>query len=92
MNQLGYDLYTSQEKAILSFVSGHDTFISLLTGSGKSLCYFVLPSIFNDLRGTTSSIVVISPLIALMKEQVQKFKEKGVTIASHIELRQRLNQ
>ncbi len=52
--------------------------MSLPTGSGKSLCYFVLPYTFDILRGATSSIVVIvSPLSALMKEQVEKLRKKG---------------
>ena len=63
---------------IKNFVGGNDIFVSLPTGSGKSLCLFVLPYIFDILHGTTSSIVVIvSPLNALMKEQVEKLGVKG---------------
>ena len=62
------------------FLSGRDVFVSLPTGSGKSLCYSVLPRLFDRLRHvqTTRSIVVVSPLVALMKEQVCSFDKKTV--------------
>ena len=45
------------------------------TGSGKSLCYWVLPGAFDMLRKTDTSIVlVISSLIALIKDQVERLK------------------
>ena len=59
------------------FVEGRDVFVSLSTGSGKSLCYmyFILPRVYDILKGITSTesqsvAVVVSPLIALMKDQV----------------------
>ena len=50
-------------------------------GSGKSLCYWVLPFIFNFLQKRTDSIViVVSPLVALKKNQVEKFGVKAVYV------------
>ena len=40
---LGYDSIQPEELALLSFLQGHDVFVSLLTGYGKSLCYAALP-------------------------------------------------
>jgi ATP-dependent DNA helicase RecQ len=62
-----------QEAVIQSIVEGHDTVAVMPTGAGKSLCY-QLPAL--HLPGTT---VVISPLIALMKDQCDKLNELGVT-------------
>ena len=58
-------------------------FVSLPTGFGKSLCYGVLPFVFDlkrfgDMTLRRSIVVVISPLIALMKDQVATFSEKGI--------------
>ena len=54
-------------------------FVSPPTGSGKLLCYWVVPGAFNVLRKTSESIVlVVSPLIALMKDQVANLKARGV--------------
>ena len=53
--------------------------LAAIAGSGKSLCYWVLPGAFDQLRKTQGSIVlVVSPLIALMKDQVASLKDKGV--------------
>ena len=70
--QLGYaTIRPDQITAIKSFMEGLDVFISLPTGSGKSLCFFVLPYAFDYLYKRVGSIVVVvSPLIALMKDQV----------------------
>ena len=58
---------------------GRDVFVSLLTGSGKSVCYGCLPFAFNSLWKSSSSIViVISPLKALMLDQMEIFNVKGV--------------
>jgi ATP-dependent DNA helicase RecQ len=61
-----------QASVIQSIVEGHDTIAVMPTGAGKSLCY-QLPAL--HLPGTT---VVVSPLIALMKDQSDKLNELGV--------------
>ena len=67
--QLGYaTIRPDQNRAIKSFSwIGRDVFISLPTGSRKSLCFSVLPYAFDYLYKRVGSIVVVvSPLIALM--------------------------
>ena len=51
--QRGYTkLKEKQVEAVEAFIKGHDTFISLPTGYGKSVIYAVLPILFNSLRGS----------------------------------------
>ncbi|NBL64864.1 DNA helicase RecQ [Flavobacterium sp. NST-5] len=65
-----------QEQVVKSIISGHNTFVIMPTGGGKSLCY-QLPALIKD--GTA---IVVSPLIALMKNQVDAIRslssENGV--------------
>ena len=60
-----------------TFVKGLDVFAVLPTGYGKSLCFGCLPIVFNKLLGRVgedrSIIVVVTPLIAIMKDQVGAF-------------------
>ena len=66
--EMGYSkLRANQEKVVKTFLRCRDVFVSLLTGSGKSLCYCILPLVFDKLRrrrGTDSRsiAVVVSPL------------------------------
>ena len=65
-----------QERAVNAILGGRDTLVILPTGGGKSLCY-QLPAILRD--GLT---LVISPLIALMEDQVKQLNGKGIRAAS----------
>ena len=80
--EMGYtSLRQKQRDAVVGFLRGRDVFVSLPTGSGKSLCYAILPKVFDILRGKSSKSVaiVVSPLISLMKDQVHSLETKGVS-------------
>ena len=73
----GFDTFKGNQEAIIrNVMEGKDTFVLMPTGGGKSLC-FQLPSLIMD-----GVAIVISPLIALMKNQVDAMtnysEEEGV--------------
>src|SRR6188768_4461641 len=69
----GYSQFRgNQERIIRNLLDGRNTFVIMPTGAGKSLCY-QLPAMIND-----GLAVVISPLIALMKNQVDQMNAYGV--------------
>src|SRR4051794_28126411 len=68
-------LREGQEEVIRAVLDGKDTLAIMPTGAGKSLCY-QLPGA--ELPGTT---VIVSPLISLMKDQVDKLREIGIDAA-----------
>jgi len=68
----GFDSFKGEQEAIIkSLLGGKDTFVIMPTGGGKSMCY-QLPALMSE--GTA---IIISPLIALMKNQVDSIRNYG---------------
>jgi len=77
------ELRAEQKQALLHLISGRDVFVNLLTGFGKSLIYQLAPSIVEEMsrlggKIRSAVILVISPLVSLMKDQVQCLERKGI--------------
>ena len=80
----GYDEFRGQQAAVVDqIVGGGDAVVLMPTGGGKSLCYQI-PSLVRPGTG-----IVISPLIALMADQVAALENLGVR-AAYLELDARL--
>ncbi len=73
LQRFGYQtLRPGQEEAISSVLEGHDTLVVAPTGSGKSAIYQIAGLLLDG------AVLVISPLIALQKDQVDSIQEKGI--------------
>ena len=72
----GYASFRGEQQAIVEHVaSGGDALVLMPTGGGKSLCY-QLPALLRD-----GVAIVVSPLIALMQDQVDSLQQLGVKAA-----------
>ncbi|HVJ30042.1 MAG TPA: DNA helicase RecQ, partial [Gammaproteobacteria bacterium] len=72
----GYSSFRGRQEAIIeAALAGHDSLVLMPTGGGKSLCYQI-PALVRDGVG-----LVVSPLIALMEDQVGALREAGVAAA-----------
>jgi len=68
-NFFGFDQFKGEQEAVIkSVLEGHNTFVIMPTGGGKSMCY-QLPALMQE-----GVAIVVSPLIALMKNQVDSVR------------------
>jgi len=73
----GYDSFRPlQEKIVRSLLAGRDACVVMPTGGGKSLCYQLPAAMLHD-----KTVIVVSPLIALMQDQVAQLGQMGISAA-----------
>src|SRR6202049_3530353 len=73
----GYDAFRPlQERIVRSLLAGRDTCVVMPTGGGESLCYQLPAAMAQD-----KTVIVISPLIALMEDQVAQLGQMGIPAA-----------
>ena len=68
-----------QKRPVRAVYEGKDVFVCLPTGFGKSICYQVLPFVLTTCGNQRkAALLVVSPLIALIVDQVQSLRSRGV--------------
>ena len=85
---INFVLKNQQVEAIHSIVTGRDVFVKAATGFGKSICYVLLPYVCDHIyRSTTASnsspsfssiVILVSPLTALMDDQIKTISSFGI--------------
>ena len=78
IGRVGLKLKPEQLESIRHVAGGSDVFVWLPTGFGKSIIYESLPFVFEKLKKVSSLILVVSPLVSLMVDQVQSLRKRGV--------------
>ena len=82
VQSLGYYVVKPEQEIALLSLHVQDVFVSLPTGYGKGLCYAALPALFDSLKNQSRKniVIAVSPLIALMKDQVAALSSKGLAV------------
>ena len=88
LNKLDYKtIRENQRTAVMGYLNRQDVLLCSPTGSGKSFVFEIAPLVFSFLHHReslpylTSSVIVISPLVSLMRAQVEKLKSLGLRAA-----------
>eukprot|EP01083_Nonionella_stella_P093828 263111_1 len=87
LSKLGHSSFRNKQREIIrDVINGHNVFLCMATGSGKSLCFQLSTLVRNELQNARSIHkpaigIVISPLIALMSDQVSKLQRHGIAAA-----------
>ena len=75
----GYDAFRPmQEEIVASVLAGKDTLALLPTGGGKSLCFQIPTLVMAADNEDEGLCLVITPLIALMRDQVENLRQRGI--------------
>ena len=79
-------LKKEQLLSVKAVFEGKDVFVWLPTGFGKSLCYHILPCVFHHKlglvgSGRSSAVLVVSPLVSLMVDQLQRLRNRGAKVS-----------